>query len=96
MASQVKIANLQDERVVQAQIDEAIEKGWTRVHIGQPVHWPEVHRFLDAAQGSYLTVSRINETPEVSTDRQWTQWKYRQNYWFSDPNTAFDFKLRYG
>jgi hypothetical protein len=91
MAKKVEINDIQDEDMVVRLIRRAQLKGWARVHIGQPVHWPEVNAFLYAAEGKYLTVSRPED--ETLPAREWL---YRQNYWFSDKNVAFEFKMRFG
>lgn len=96
MAVKIAIENLLDEDEVSKLIYQAVRKGWMCVHIGQPVHWPEVNRFLDEANGFYLSVSRPEEPIPVNHQFWSTSRRYRQNFWFSDPNAAFDFKLRYG
>ncbi|RYD69765.1 MAG: hypothetical protein EOP84_27835 [Verrucomicrobiaceae bacterium] len=94
MAKKIPIRDIQDENHLLVLIDAAVKKNWTRLFISQPVHWPEVNRFLEAAKGEYLSISRLSDT-SVKTADNWTQWSYQQNFWFSDPNAAFEFKMRF-
>lgn len=72
------------------------EKGWVKVCIGPyqtSPRWHEISRFLDDPNrpGEYITLS-MSINPGVS----YTEQIFRQHYWFSDPNTAFEFKMNFG